>query len=78
MAAVMCGCCIVCQLVKRCMFSLYVLWCLFCREGFMSPAQLSRIRNTGVKMDILKQVGKSITDLPADFTPHKQVRACDW
>lgn len=43
-------------------------------EGFMSPAQLSRIRNTGVHIDILKQVGTAITELPATFTPHKQIK----
>lgn len=43
-------------------------------EGFMSPAQMSRIRNTGVDPVILKQVGTAITDLPATFTPHRQIK----
>ncbi|XP_012076079.1 2-oxoglutarate dehydrogenase, mitochondrial [Jatropha curcas] len=42
--------------------------------GFKSPEQLSRIRNTGVKPDILKEVGKAITFLPDDLKPHKQVK----
>jgi 2-oxoglutarate dehydrogenase E1 component len=28
----------------------------------------------GVKMDLLKQVGVAITELPSSFTPHKQIR----
>lgn len=43
-------------------------------QGFYSPAQLSRIRNTGVPMNILKQVGLAVTELPASFTPHKQIK----
>lgn len=43
-------------------------------QGFMSPAQLSRIRNTGVNMSLLKSVGDAITKLPADFTPHRQIK----
>nr|KYP50752.1 hypothetical protein KK1_027441 [Cajanus cajan] len=42
--------------------------------GFKSPEQLSRIRNTGVKPDILKNVGKAITTIPEHFTPHKAVK----
>ncbi|XP_027364385.1 2-oxoglutarate dehydrogenase, mitochondrial-like [Abrus precatorius] len=43
-------------------------------SGFKSPEQLSRIRNTGVKPEILKNVGKAITVLPENFTPHKAVK----
>lgn len=42
-------------------------------EGFMSPHQHSRIRNTGVPMDLLKEVGYSITTLPSHFHPHRQI-----
>lgn len=42
--------------------------------GFKSPEQLSRIRNTGVKPEILKNVGKAITNLPENFKPHKAVK----
>lgn len=43
-------------------------------KGFMSPNQLSRIRNTGVKMELLKTVGEAITDIPSTFTPHRQIK----
>ncbi|XP_021295901.1 2-oxoglutarate dehydrogenase, mitochondrial-like [Herrania umbratica] len=43
-------------------------------EGFKSPEQLSRIRNTGVNPDILKKVGRAITVLPEDFKPHRAVK----
>eukprot|EP00879_Flechtneria_rotunda_P007432 GHRR01007796.1.p1 GENE.GHRR01007796.1~~GHRR01007796.1.p1 ORF type:complete len:742 (+),score=239.80 GHRR01007796.1:134-2359(+) len=43
-------------------------------QGFMSPAQLSRIRNTGVKADVLKSVGHAITALPDGFTAHRQIK----
>lgn len=43
-------------------------------EGFMSPAQLSRIRNTGVSAEIIKTVGHAITSLPETFTPHRQIK----
>ncbi|KAL9231630.1 hypothetical protein vseg_006832 [Gypsophila vaccaria] len=42
--------------------------------GFKSPEQLSRIRNTGVKPEILKNVGKAITTIPENFKPHKAVK----
>ncbi|KAL0429457.1 UNVERIFIED_CONTAM: 2-oxoglutarate dehydrogenase, mitochondrial [Sesamum radiatum] len=42
--------------------------------GFKSPEQLSRIRNTGVKPEILKNVGKAITTLPESFKPHRAVK----
>lgn len=42
--------------------------------GFKSPEQLSRIRNTGVKPEILKNVGKAITSLPETFKPHRSVK----
>ena len=42
--------------------------------GFHSPLQMSRIRNTGVPANMLKQVGLAITELPSSFTPHKQIK----
>ncbi|KAI3781921.1 hypothetical protein L2E82_11949 [Cichorium intybus] len=42
--------------------------------GFKSPEQLSRIRNTGVQPEILKNVGKAITTLPGNFKPHRAVK----
>ncbi|KAH9603415.1 hypothetical protein KSS87_022982 [Heliosperma pusillum] len=42
--------------------------------GFKSPEQLSRIRNTGVKPEILTNVGKAITTIPENFKPHKAVK----
>ncbi|XP_074313299.1 uncharacterized protein LOC141648496 [Silene latifolia] len=42
--------------------------------GFKSPEQISRIRNTGVKPEILKHVGKAITTIPENFNPHKAVK----
>ncbi|PKI65780.1 hypothetical protein CRG98_013852 [Punica granatum] len=43
-------------------------------SGFKSPEQLSRVRNTGVKPEILKNVGKAITTLPENFKPHRGVK----
>ena len=43
-------------------------------KGFKGPDQLSRIRETGVKMDILKQVGMAATAIPESFTPHRVVK----
>ncbi|KAG2723702.1 hypothetical protein I3843_02G159500 [Carya illinoinensis] len=43
-------------------------------SGFKSPEQLSRVRNTGVKPDILKNVGKAITHFPENFKPHRAVK----
>ncbi|KAL6785511.1 OGD1 [Auxenochlorella protothecoides x Auxenochlorella symbiontica] len=42
-------------------------------KGFNSPIQYSRIRNTGVPIDLLKSVGDVITALPASFKPHRQI-----
>ncbi|KAK9691088.1 hypothetical protein RND81_09G175300 [Saponaria officinalis] len=42
--------------------------------GFKSPEQLSRMRNTGVKPEILTNVGKAITTIPENFKPHKAVK----
>ncbi|KAL0048536.1 hypothetical protein WJX82_005284 [Trebouxia sp. C0006] len=43
-------------------------------KGFMSPDQMARIRNTGVPMDFLKEVGMSISGLPEGFNPHKGIK----
>ncbi|GJQ98712.1 hypothetical protein Tco_0009851 [Tanacetum coccineum] len=42
--------------------------------GFKSPEQVLRIRNTGVKPEILKNVGKTIATLPETFKPHRVVK----
>lgn len=42
--------------------------------GFKSPEQISRVRNTGVKPEILKRVGQAITTLPENFKPHRAVK----
>ena len=42
-------------------------------KGFMSPSQASRIRNTGVPISLLKEVGQTITAIPEGFTPHRQI-----
>jgi 2-oxoglutarate dehydrogenase E1 component len=42
-------------------------------QGFMSPHQHSRIRNTGVPMSVLKEVGQAITTLPETFSPHRAI-----
>ncbi|CAA6654909.1 unnamed protein product [Spirodela intermedia] len=42
--------------------------------GFKSPEQISRIRNTGVKPEILKRVGEAITTFPPNFKPHKVIK----
>ncbi|KAF9620643.1 hypothetical protein IFM89_013669 [Coptis chinensis] len=43
-------------------------------SGFKSPEQISRVRNTGVKPEILKTVGKAITTLPDTFKAHRAVK----
>lgn len=43
-------------------------------EGFKSPFQLSRIRNTGVERSKLEQVGRALYTVPQDFSPHKQIK----
>ena len=30
--------------------------------------------HTGVNMELLKQVGQAVTEFPADFTPHRQIK----
>ncbi|KAI0498276.1 hypothetical protein KFK09_021517 [Dendrobium nobile] len=42
--------------------------------GFKSPEQISRVRNTGVKPEILKRVGEAITTIPENFKPHKGIK----
>ncbi|MFS7921730.1 putative oxoglutarate dehydrogenase (succinyl-transferring) [Helianthus anomalus] len=42
--------------------------------GIKSPEQLSRIHNTGVQPEILKNVGKTITTLLENFNPHRAVK----
>ena len=41
--------------------------------GFKAPEELSRIRNTGVPLDQLLDVGRTITALPDGFTPHRAI-----
>ena len=45
-------------------------------QGFKGPDQLSKIKQTGVKMETLKKIGDSITTIPAGFTPHRVVKRC--
>mmetsp|Transcript_39402 Transcript_39402/g.92015 ORF Transcript_39402/g.92015 Transcript_39402/m.92015 type:complete len:933 (+) Transcript_39402:644-3442(+) len=42
-------------------------------NGFKSPAQMSRIRPTGVDIDILKNIGKALGSVPEDFKLHRQI-----
>ncbi len=35
---------------------------------------MSRIRNTGVKADVLRTVGNIITKLPDSFHAHRQIK----
>ncbi|XP_072960936.1 uncharacterized protein [Typha angustifolia] len=42
--------------------------------GFKSPEQLSRVRNTGVKPEVLKRIGQAITSLQDNFKPHRAVK----
>lgn len=43
-------------------------------QGFHHPAQLSRIRETGVDLDLLNSVGKQLTALPEGFSPHPNLK----
>ena len=43
-------------------------------QGFKSPDQLSRIADTGLPMDHIKNLGQLITAIPAGFTPHRVVK----
>ena len=43
-------------------------------QGFKSPDQLSRIADTGLPMDNIKNLGQLITAIPAGFTPHRVVK----
>lgn len=42
-------------------------------KGFLSPRQMSRIKPTGVPVDILRSIGVRASTLPADAHPHKQI-----
>lgn len=42
-------------------------------KGFKSPAQLSRIKNTGVPVATLKTIGKALYSLPPGFTVHPNI-----
>jgi 2-oxoglutarate dehydrogenase E1 component len=42
-------------------------------SGFLSPRQLSRIRETGFEFEKLREIGEKICNIPSDFTPHKQL-----
>eukprot|EP00612_Vaucheria_litorea_P005795 CAMPEP_0171464818 /NCGR_PEP_ID=MMETSP0945-20130129/8029_1 /TAXON_ID=109269 /ORGANISM="Vaucheria litorea, Strain CCMP2940" /LENGTH=956 /DNA_ID=CAMNT_0011992071 /DNA_START=277 /DNA_END=3147 /DNA_ORIENTATION=+ len=41
--------------------------------GFKSPSQLSRIRQTGVDINVLKSIGTKMTTIPDNITMHPQV-----
>lgn len=43
-------------------------------SGFKGPDQMSRIRNTGIPMETLMDIGRRITTVPPEFNAHKQVR----
>ena len=43
-------------------------------QGFKGPDQLSKIKQTGVKMETLRSVGEAITAIPAGFAPHRVVK----
>jgi len=43
-------------------------------EGFKSPAQMARIRNTGVKMDTLKAIGKVLHTVPDGFQVNSRLK----
>jgi 2-oxoglutarate dehydrogenase E1 component len=42
--------------------------------GFKSPAQQARIQHTGVKIDTLKHVGKTLSTIPEGFTAHSIIK----
>lgn len=42
-------------------------------SGFLSPRQLSRIRETGVNVDKLREIGIKLCTIPSDLTIHKQL-----
>lgn len=42
-------------------------------SGFLSPRQQSRIRETGVNVDKLRELGVKLTTLPSHFNVHKQL-----
>jgi len=42
-------------------------------SGYLSPRQQSRIRETGVEIEKLREIGTKIATLPEDFKPHKQM-----
>eukprot|EP01041_Mallomonas_annulata_P010258 gene10258-21403_t len=43
-------------------------------KGFLSPKNLSRIRETGVNVDRLKEIGLKSTEIPASVNVHRQLR----
>ncbi|GMI12510.1 hypothetical protein TrRE_jg2005, partial [Triparma retinervis] len=43
-------------------------------KGFKSPQQQSRVRETGVDLEVLKHVGKVVSTVPSDFTLHRQMK----
>ncbi|CAG9465847.1 unnamed protein product [Pedinophyceae sp. YPF-701] len=42
--------------------------------GFKSPDQHARIKETGVPAQMVEEVGKRMTHIPDDFTPHRAVK----
>ena len=42
-------------------------------SGFKGPSQLSRIRPTGVEIDVLKKIGMTAGTVPKDFKLHRQM-----
>ena len=43
-------------------------------KGFKSPQQLSRVKETGVEIDVLKHVGNVVSTVPEGFTLHRQMK----
>ena len=43
-------------------------------KGFKSPKQQSRIRETGVPIDTLFNIGKVVSTVPETFTLHRQMK----
>ena len=43
-------------------------------QGFKSPDQLSRIRDTGLPIEHLRNLGHLVTSIPSGFTPHRVVK----
>jgi 2-oxoglutarate dehydrogenase E1 component len=43
-------------------------------KDFKGPAQLARIKPTGIKVDVIKKIGAALTKVPEGFAVHKNVQ----